>query len=850
VRQRRRSERLGALLAAVLAAGEAHARGLQPIVPIERSPVEGRTLQLEVVINGRSTHVIVPAKWTPDGGVAVERGDLADAGVKAPGRGARSDTIDLARSGLTYRYDEPAQKLHFELSDDQRMPKIYDSRGEPPPVPPPTRSWGALMNYTLYSGASSAFLHWDPNIQAASLSPDVRIFNPYGELEQSFIVGRTLQYDLFRFRDTSTMRLDSTYTYADYENRTNYVGGDAISGGFEWTRPLRFGGLQLQHNFGLRSDIVTTPLPSLSGSAAAPSSVDVFVKGEKAFTQQVEEGPFRITNLPVSSPDGKAEVVVRDATGRETRSEISLLSGERMMPPGQFDYTLEAGLARRFYALRSDDYDRSPIGTGSFRYGLNERVTLQAHGEGGARLGNGGVGAVAWLNGYGTLAAAVGGSTYQGRFGGQGYASYMFPRLFGFSLGLSAQRTCGGYEDLASATAPNRNGVLVSPFLSPGFPLVQNGYGAGSPIGAGAASNYNVLPPRAIDRATPVWGLGGNLSASLAQMLRAPQIGALANLLSLLDPLAPYNQSNNSRIASVSYTRALPHDGNLFVTVQADFGGTRGRGVFAGATFPLWGNDIHGTFGAQTTGDGTNGRGPVGFNAQVQKSLGGEPGSYGFGVNATQGENPARGGNVSYRSPLGLLRADGLQQGSLANASMQLEGAVAAADWTVVAGPKVDDAFAVVNAGASNVTVLRDGSPVGKTNFFGGLLVPSLRSYERNKISIDANSLPPDAIPATTEQLVAPMHRSGVGVDFGVKARVKSAVLILIDPSGKPIETGSRGRLESGGAFMVGYDGRVFIREAFEQNELVVDLGDHDCRASFSYAEVAASKGKLKAVCQ
>jgi len=847
MRRRRRSERLGALLLALLAAASGHAKDLPPIAPIERGGAAEVTLQLEIVVNGRPSRVIVPTKKLADGRITVARGELAEAGVKAPGSGAPSEIIDLASAGLNYRYDEEAQKLYFDLPDEQRMPKIYDSRGERSPVPPPTASWGALVNYTFYAGATSAFSHWSPTFTQANLAPDARFFSPYADFEQTLIVGRALTYDLFRFRDTSTLRLDSTITHYDHDGRGAYRAGDVIAGGFDWTRPIRLGGLQLQQNFGRRADLVTGALPSISGSAAAPSSVDVFVNGNRAFTQQVGEGPFRLTNLPVSSGDGKAEVVIRDATGRETRSEISLFASELIVPPGQLDYTLEAGFARRFYALKSDDYDRNPIGAGSFRYGFSDRLTLQAHSEGGAKLGNGGVGAVAALNGYGVLATAASASAYQGRRGGQGYASYQFPPWFGLMVRVSSQRSFGDYEDLASATAPNRNGVFAFPFVSP---LAS---GASAPPGVGSAYGPYVLPPRAMDRVSvsaPVWALGGSIGASFAQILQRPQVSGLNNPLDLLNPLAPSKPPNNSRAVNISYSRELPYDGTLFVTAFADLAGSRNKGLFAGVSFPLWGNDIRGTLGAQSAGDPFQRSDRVGFNAQVQKSLGGEPGSYGWGVNAIQGENPQRSANLSYRSPFGLLQANGTQLGHTGAANAQFEGAVAAANGTVVAGPKVDDAFAVVNAGASGVEVLRDNGPVGRTNLFGGLLVPAMRSYERNKISIDATTLPPDAVPETTEQIVAPMRRSGVGVDFGVKTHVKSVLVILTDAAGKPIETGSRGKLVGGGSFLVGYDGRAFVREVSEENEVVVDLGDHDCHASFTYEEAAANRNKLKAVCQ
>ena len=63
----------------------------------------------------------------------------------------------------------------------------------------------------------------------------------------------------------------------------SYRAGDTISGRtLAWTRPIRLGGLQVQRNFALRPDLVTLPLPSYSGSAAVPSTVDVYVNNIKS----------------------------------------------------------------------------------------------------------------------------------------------------------------------------------------------------------------------------------------------------------------------------------------------------------------------------------------------------------------------------------------------------------------------------------------------------------------------------------------------------------------------------------------------------------------------------------------
>uniref|UniRef100_UPI0013D0C71D hypothetical protein n=1 Tax=Klebsiella pneumoniae TaxID=573 RepID=UPI0013D0C71D len=56
-------------------------------------------------------------------------------------------------------------------------------------------------------------------------------------------------------------RVNTTYTYSDAERLITYRAGDFISGGLQWTRPVYLGGLQVQRNFHLRSDLVTIPIP-------------------------------------------------------------------------------------------------------------------------------------------------------------------------------------------------------------------------------------------------------------------------------------------------------------------------------------------------------------------------------------------------------------------------------------------------------------------------------------------------------------------------------------------------------------------------------------------------------------
>ncbi|HEU4622421.1 MAG TPA: fimbria/pilus outer membrane usher protein, partial [Burkholderiaceae bacterium] len=72
-------------------------------------------------------------------------------------------------------------------------------------------------------------------------------------------------------------------------------------------------------------------------------------------------------------------------------------------------------------------------------------------------------------------------------------------------------------------------------------------------------------------------------------------------------------------------------------------------------------------------------------------------------------------------------------------------GSLVAFDGDVHASRRLESGFAVVSVpGHSRVGVLFDNQPVGQTDARGQLLVPGLRPYERNRLSIDPSDLPAD----------------------------------------------------------------------------------------------------------
>lgn len=175
--------------------------------------------------------------------------------------------------------------------------------------------------------------------------------------------------------------------------------------------------------------------------------------------------------------------------------------------------------------------------------------------------------------------------------------------------------------------------------------------------------------------------------------------------------------------------------------------------------------------------------------------------------------------------------------------SAQLSGAIVAAGGGLFLSNRIDDSFAIVNAGAPDIDVMHDNRVVARTNASGKALAPNLRSYQPNRISIDPRNLPVNAVIESTLDVIAPPDRAGVVVDFGVKTTTHSAIVVLTDEAGAPLPVGSSGAIHAGlrgsapaASFTVGYDGRAFIANLAMDNIVVVTRGDRDCEARFAYA--------------
>ncbi|WP_217590065.1 fimbria/pilus outer membrane usher protein [Burkholderia sp. GbtcB21] len=97
----------------------------------------------------------------------------------------------------------------------------------------------------------------------------------------------------------------------------------------------------------MRPDLVTFPLPMVSGSAAVPSTVDVLANGTRVFSRQVEAGPFEIPQLPMVTEAGTISMTLTNALGQQLVATLPFYASSAPLAPGLHAFSMQAGAVRR-----------------------------------------------------------------------------------------------------------------------------------------------------------------------------------------------------------------------------------------------------------------------------------------------------------------------------------------------------------------------------------------------------------------------------------------------------------------------------------------------------------------------
>ena len=715
---------------------------------------------VEVTLNDQTDRTTLVVRRDASGALLLDESDLAKLRLSVPSvepvsiDGQRFYRIDAA-IGADVVSDERTQSVRITLPASAfvatRTPVDSLSIPEVTPTLP-----GGFVNYDLYAEQVGSESSIGAVVEAGA-------FGSLGVFTSSTLGQRAGS-------DTSVVRLDSTWTRDLPERLETLRVGDSISGAGAWGQAARFGGIKFGTNFATQPTLVTTPLLTAQGEALLPSTVDVFVNGQRVASKDVAPGPFTIDRVPAINGAGQMQVVVTDALGRQQVISQPYYNGPSLLRAGLNEFSLDAGAIREDYATRSNDYG-DLITAGTFRRGITDRFTAEVHAEaesGGARA----VGADAAVQvgtlGVATLTAAAGGEDDVGWLGGVGL---------------------------------QRNGPRLSVFAQTRF--VSEDFAQ-----LGTADRTDRPKRRTLAGLGFVLGAYGSLQVSYGQQT--------------------YWTRSSAAIFGLSYSATLGNLGYLNVIATHTNDDDASTSAFLTWTLPL-GDRRTASFGIESTPD-AKGDDELKVVASEQKSL---PSGAGSGYYVGLASNADAQLDYYYQGSAGLVgaeyaRRDG-EDGWRANAN----GGLALTSVGIMPARTLDESFAVVQlADYPEMTVYLENQPVGHTDRKGRVLLDSLLPYETNTVSVDPLELPFDASLATTAMTVTPAYRSGPVVKFPV-VRASAATLRLVQVDGTPVPAGATVTTVRE-VVPVARNGLVYLSEAAGQQRGRAEWPGHRCGFSFS----------------
>lgn len=669
--------------------------------------------------------------------------DLKDIGFKNPA--GTTVVIDgephlslQSMKGVQFTFDEKKLALNItadpELLQNQSLQLGADnrSRGMIP------RNNSAFLNYAISSSGSDA---------GAGNSLDF-------SAEAGWRLG---DYLLMSNANTAPdasggrkfVRLMSNATYDDRDNLRRTVVGDFFSPSREFSNGINLGGISVSKLYGLDPYLTRFPTQNITGSVATPSSLEVYLDGQRIRSETLKPGEFELRDLLAYGGARDVQVVLRDAFGRVQQLSYSFYFSDQPLRQGLQEYSYNLGAVRRDYGQASNRYGQ--IAFSMFhRYGLSKAITLGFRADSTKDFYNAGPTATVVLGSAGVVSLSLAASAIGDRHGSAGQIGYNY-QARRWSTGLSLRRDWGDFAVLGDPPSLSNRNYEASANVS--YSMQRNG---------SLSLSHSVLSTRPALLTTP----DAPFSISPLQDRRVTSLSYFVPLVS----------------GRVSFQARLSH------TVDS----TRRNEAYAGLIFffdkdysvaaSVQGNRSYAEKALQLTKNQPIGEG-LGYLISADHATSDAP------------TNSRLNSRFQYNAPAAIFRGElgRYQNGGEASNAYQLgmAGGLAYVDGQLGLGRPITESFGIVKVGElPGVGVFVNGQSMGKTDSRGQVFIPSLSSYFDNEVSIAPDTVPIEySIPATRKK-ISPSLRSGSVIDFDVtKIQAFTGKLQYVqDGVAKPVE--------------------------------------------------------------
>ena len=540
-------------------------------------------------------------------------------------------------------------------------------------------------------------------------------------------------------RNTPVIRLDTTAIWRPSDENVSVSLGDSVSAQGDSARSWRFGGILAGTDYGSTPGFSTAPVTRITGTAAAQSSIDLLVNGQRISGSTTSGGPFSLT-IPGSPGAPGTGLVVTDVTGRIV---VIPVGGPRvdagLIREGLTLWSAGIGVPRFDWGTPTSSYGKAPYAFGSARHGLSERVTVNGHIEGGMDLFEAEAGASASATSWLAVKGSASGSKSARGVGARFQGAVIITAPWHLGMDASYSRSIGPFDDVVSVTGRahnrGRQGVRLEDM------------------------SRSALTARISWNPSPLFGISASISRYVYADTGAAGVVALT-AQTMLTPSIP---------VFASFTHAL--------------GGSRDSAILVGISFPL-GGDVQGSVAAGPS------QGSWGGSVSAVSPLSPEQGSVGWRVLANRnGGNTFATSEADVRTGYGIVGAGVDWFGKQTTGNLFLRGSAGIAGSHPFVSDPITGGLVVADAGSPGAEVRANGYTRGVTGYDGKLVldtdpgIPVVVSLGTEKIDLSK-------VPENTEGTTV-VRRNGVSViTYGVRDTSHGAVVVVLI-QGSPPPVGS-----------------------------------------------------------
>ncbi len=535
-------------------------------------------------------------------------------------------------------------------------------------------------------------------------------------------------------QNTKLMRYETYALHESVETGLSLRLGDSVSRPTRQGESLQFAGISWGTDRNLRPGDFAPVLPALRNGSVLPGPLEVFINDTLQFQQNLQSGVYDLRNIPAQQGFNSYSVRTLDAQGNLVTVQREIYLPSSLLPAGIQSWQIDAGFRRKDFLIANANYG-APFVAGSYARGLSDTVTL-----GGQAL-------------Y-SRAASVMSVDY-----GQRLSDYWT-----------------GHIGLQAAKNMQRQGQALQARLE------------------GGGRTWRILT-ETTQALKPLPGLTNRASLESQRLLRAQWNGWRDWNVGLTLVRSQREQTAREGIAALLFSTRLPNThGSVSLGLTQTTSATGKQNAVTVSLFLPLGRSADQTnrslYASQSSIDGKQ------LSRVQYDSSGQDARDSAWMVGATHDTRQAASSvDATWTGTTDKfeLLASGRASSNDRNALVMLRSGLLWTEGALYSARPINGAFALVSAGEKDVGIYYENRDVGKTNNNGMLLVPGLRPFESNRLTVNPATWPIHWIASDVEREVVPPRGGGVRVSFKINAETWPAQTLLtpLTPNGKPYAAGT-----------------------------------------------------------